>query len=69
MGKSGYTTRKAAFKQIDSAIGNLDTAIYHLLNVKTAYEVDHPEITRYIDGLMQYLLIGQQYAQNIRKSF
>ena len=69
MGHSSYTTRKAAFKQIDSAIKNLDTAMYHLLNVKRDYTEGHPEIAEASETLMQYILRIQQLTEAFRKSF
>ncbi len=39
-----YTTRKATLKQIAMTVGNLDTAMSHLLGVKAKYEVDHADI-------------------------
>jgi hypothetical protein len=69
MARGGYTTRKAAFKQIDSAIGNVDTALYHLLNVKNDYTDGHPEIAGAADQIMQHLLKIQEVMKNFRYSF
>ncbi len=69
MAKGGYTTRKATFKQIDSAIGNLETAMYHLNNVKNTYEGHSSHVADLAEGIMRHILIGQQHLQTLRKSF
>ena len=69
MAHGGYTTRKAAFKQIDSAIGNLETYLYHMLQVKNDYSNDHPEIAEAANDLMLYVLKVQQITEAFRKSF
>lgn len=69
MGKSGYTTRKAAFKQLDAAIGNYETALYHLLIVKNEYANEHPEIANAANEIMLLTVKVQDLAQAFRKSF
>lgn len=64
-----YTTRKAAFKQIDSAIGNLETALYHLNLVKNEYQSPHPEIAESIEAVMLLILQCLEFAKRIRKGF
>ena len=69
MGTSGYTTRKAAFKQLDAAIGNLDTAMDHLLQLKEVYQNNHPEIAEAAESIMIGVLYWQQVLSNFRHSF
>ncbi len=69
MAANGYTTRKAAFKQLDSANGNLDTFMYHLLNVKMVYEKEHPDIANHCQALATSGLLLQQALTNFRQSF
>jgi len=64
-----YTRRKAAFKQIDSAIGNLDTALYHLDLVRSEYADLHPEIAEPIERVMVLILQCLEFAKQIRKGF
>jgi len=67
--ESGYTTRKAAFKQIDAALGNLDTAMAHLLTVKETYEAEHPNIADAAEQIMQGILYWQTILTNFRHAF
>ena len=69
MSSGGYTTRKAAFKQLDSASGNLDTCMQHLLNVTVIYEKDHPEIAAQCQGIAKATLTLQEVLTAFRRSF
>ena len=69
MAQGGYTTRKAAFKQIDSAIGNLETSMYHLNIVKNEYTTDHPEIAGAAHEIMKGILYWQQVLEKFRHAF
>jgi len=64
-----YSTRKGAFKQIDSTIGNLETALYHLNNVKVVYEPEHPEIAKVVESIMVITLKAQELTKQLRKGF
>lgn len=69
MASGGYTTRKAAFKQLDSAIGNLETAMYHLLNIKNVYEPEHPEIAHTCQVAMELTQSIQNLLVKFRTTF
>lgn len=69
MGSSNYSTRKAAFKQIDSAINNLEWYMAHLLTVRNEYKSAHPDISETCNNLMLAGLKLQELTQKLRKSF
>lgn len=69
MARSTYTTRAAAQRQIDHAIGNLDKAMAHLLHVKNVYAGAHPDIATACEELMQALMALQNIMQKFRYSF
>jgi len=64
-----YTTRRAAQKQLRSAIGNLDTCLYHLNNVRAVYKDAHPDIANGCEAIMQLVLKAQELIKAFLRSF
>ena len=69
MARSGYTTRAAAFKQIESASGNLETYMMHLLNIKMIYEEVHPKIAAHAERLMVAATHLQEATNDYKRMF
>jgi len=65
----GYSTRKAAFKQLDSCINNLDWAMEHLHNVQVDYNEQHPDISDVCEQFKVAILNIQLAIIQFRKSF
>ena len=64
-----YTTRKAMYKQVKMAEGNLDDALEHLLQFKTTYEQPHPEIAEVVEAVMVNVVIIQKQIVGLLKIF
>ena len=60
----GLTTRQAAKRKLDQAIGNLDWASAHLQDVGETYAEAHPEISQ---PLADVILLIEQVQELIRK--
>lgn len=69
MARAAYTIRRKAQRQIDSAVGNIDTAMSHLMVVRNGYQADHPDIADSVNTVMLCLLKVQELTESLRKSF
>ncbi len=64
-----YTQRKAMLKQIASAVGNLDTAMTHLLSCKSKLEVDHADIAFCFELAAKEILRVQGVVHELKSVF
>lgn len=64
-----YSTRKAMYKQVMMASGNLDDALQHLLRFKDTYQEPHPEIAEAVEAVMVVVLQTQTLIKGLLKIF
>jgi len=64
-----YTTRKAMYKQVVMASGNLDDALQHLLRFKDTYQESHPDIAEAVEAVMVVVLQTQELIKGLLKIF
>jgi hypothetical protein len=60
-------TRHWALRKLESAKGNIDWAGGHLHEVMETYKPYHPEISLYISGVLDLLLLADEMVTKIKE--
>lgn len=63
------STREWSFRKLDEAAGNLDTALFHIEEVRQKYAEPHPEVAQPMEEVQKLLIFGLELISKIRSSY